>query len=184
MHIAKTPARAFVGSLVGAVLGWTAPASAQEPLKLAGSELEPIKWTALAGWSSDDHLAAFAAYQASCQALRKGYTDDRRPIRRALLNVCRKASGLLPHDSRAARTFFEENFQPVRIARIGESEGLLTGYFEPIVQGSRFPTPEFHVPVYRRPPDLLVAGRKPGSNALPNKSARIGRRNDKGELVP
>jgi len=184
MHIAKTPARAFVGSLVGAVLGWTAPASAQEPLKLAGSELEPIKWTALAGWSSDDHLAAFAAYQASCQALRKGYTDDRRPIRRALLNVCRKASGLLPHNSQAARTFFEENFQPVRIARIGESEGLLTGYFEPIVQGSRFPTPEFHVPVYRRPPDLLVAGRKPGSNALPNKSARIGRRNDKGELVP
>jgi len=25
---------------------------------------------------------------------------------------------------------------------------LLTGYFEPIVQGSRLPNPEFHVPLY------------------------------------
>ena len=125
MHIAKTPMRAFVASLVGAILCSTdAAASAQEPLKLAGSQLEPVKWTELAGWSTDDHLAAFAAYQASCQALRKGHTDDHRPIHRALQNVCRKASGLLPQDSQAARIFFEENFQPVRIARLGESEGL------------------------------------------------------------
>ena len=101
----------------------------------------------------------------------------------ALLNVCRKASGLLPQDFSRPR-LFEENFQPVRIARLGEVDGLLTGYFEPIVQGSRFPTPEFHVPVYRRPRDLVVAGRKPGSNAFPNKGARIGRRNGKGQLVP
>src|SRR5262245_33664587 len=112
MHFAKTPARAIVASLVGTILCSTdVTASVQEPLKLAGSQLEPVKWAELAGWSTDDHLAAFAAYQASCQALRKGYTDDRRPIRRALLSICRKASGLLPHDSQAARTFFEQNFQ-------------------------------------------------------------------------
>jgi hypothetical protein len=57
----------------------------------------------------------------------------------------------------AARTFFEQNFAPVRIARLGEAEGFLTGYYEPIVQGSRFPNPEFHVPLYRRPRDILVA---------------------------
>jgi membrane-bound lytic murein transglycosylase A len=159
--------------------------SAEEPLKLAGTQLEPIKWTELGGWSGDDHLAAFAAYQASCQALRGiRDTDDHRPIGRALLNICRRASGLAPQHSQAARTFFEDNFQPVRIARLGEHEGLLTGYFEPIVQGSRFPNPEFHVPVYRRPPDLVVAGRKPGSHAFPNKGARIGRRGGNGHLVP
>ena len=76
-------------------------------------------------------------------------------------------------ESQAARTFFEENFNPVRIARLGESEGLLTGYFEPIVQGSRLPNPEFHVPVYRRPRDLVVAGRKSLTHAFPNKGARI-----------
>jgi membrane-bound lytic murein transglycosylase A len=137
-----------------------------------------------AGWSTDDHLAAFAAYQASCQALRKGHPDDHRPIESALLNVCRKALGLLAQESQAARTFFEENFNPVRIARLGESEGLLTGYFEPIVQGSRLPNPEFHVPVYRRPRDLVVAGRKSLTHAFPNKGARIVRRDGDGQLVP
>jgi membrane-bound lytic murein transglycosylase A len=183
MHFAKTHAR--VASFLGAILCCSASsASGQEPVKLADSQLEPVKWTELAGWSNDDHLAAFAAYQASCQGLRKGHTGNQRPIHSALLNVCQKALGVLPQESEAARTFFEENFQPVRIARLGETAGLLTGYYEPIVQGSRFPNPEFHIPVYRRPRDLVVAGRRPGFHGFPNKGARIGRRNGKGELVP
>jgi membrane-bound lytic murein transglycosylase A len=185
---AKISARRLVTSLAAAVLCSTPSAgSAEEPLKLADSQLEPIKWTELAGWSADDHLAAFAAYQASCHALRKRErTDDQkqRPIQGALRNVCRKASDLRPQDSEAARRFFEQNFQPVRIATGGEVEGLLTGYYEPIVQGSRFPNPEFHIPLYRRPRDLVAAGHKPGSEAFPNKSVRIGRRNEEGQLVP
>jgi membrane-bound lytic murein transglycosylase A len=185
-RFAKTSAYRIVASVVGAMLCSPASAgSAEEPLKVAGSQLEPIKWTELAGWSADDHLAAFAAYQASCQALHKmGRTDEHKPLQTALLKICRRLSGLSPQDAQAARTFFEENFQPVRIARLGEHQGLLTGYFEPIVQGSRFPNPEFHVPLYRRPPDLVVAGRKPGSDAFPNKGAMIGRRDGNGQLVP
>jgi membrane-bound lytic murein transglycosylase A len=163
----------------------TAAAAGEEPLKIAGSQLEPITWTGLSGWPDDDHLAAFAAYEAGCKALhrvRRG--DDRRPIDRALRNICRKALDLRPADSNTARTFFEENFQPVRIARVGEVEGLLTGYFEPIVQGSRLPNPEFHIPLYRRPRDLIAAGYRPGAAAFPNKGVRIGRRNAKGDLVP
>ena len=151
-----------VARLVGAILCLTldaAAAAAEEPLKLADSQLEPVNWTELAGWPADDHLAAYAAYQASCQALRKmRHTDGLGPIRAALWNVCRKSPDLHLQDRKTARIFFEENFQPVRIARLGEAEGLLTGYFEPIVQGSRFPNPEFHVPVYRRPRDLVAAG--------------------------
>ena len=179
-------AHASIARLVGATLSFIASAaSAEEPLKLADSQLEPINWTELAGWLRDDHLAAFAAYQASCQALHKiRHSGDDGAVPSALRAICRKAIGMHAQDSETARTFFEENFQPVRIARLGESEGLLTGYFEPIVQGSRFPNPEFHVPVYRRPRDLVVAGRKPGSDAFPNKGARIGRRNGKGQLVP
>jgi len=175
-----------VASLVGAILCFTASAAwAEEPLKLADSQLEPVKWTELASWSTDDHLAAFAAYRTSCQALRKTpRTDDHGPIHGALWNACRKAIDLQPKDSDTARTFFEQNFQPVRIAPLGESEGFLTGYFEPIVQGSRFPNPEFHIPLYRRPPDLVAAGHRPGSDAFPNKGARIGRRHENNELVP
>jgi membrane-bound lytic murein transglycosylase A len=178
--------RGLVASLFGAIICLTAgAASAEGPVKLAGSQLEPLKWSELAGWAADDHLAAFAAYQASCQALRKMRRgDDRAAISEALGNVCRKAVGLRPQDADAARVFFEQNFQPVRIARLGEAAGLLTGYFEPIVAGSRFPSPEFPVPLYRRPRDLVADGYKPGSVAFPNKGARIGRRNENNELVP
>jgi membrane-bound lytic murein transglycosylase A len=162
----------------------TTVALAEGPLKFRDSQLEPIKWGELAGWTADDHLAAFATYQASCQALLKSRRSEREELSGALSSVCRKAAGLQPQDTKMARAFFEQSFQPVRIARLGESEGLLTGYFEPIVAGSRFPTPEFHVPLYRRPRDLEAAGYKPGSLAFPNKGVRIGRRNDKNELVP
>jgi membrane-bound lytic murein transglycosylase A len=178
--------RGVVASLFGAIVCLTAgAASAEGPVKLAGSQLEPLKWSELAGWTADDHLAAFAAYQASCQALRKMRRgDDRAAISEALANVCRKATGLRPQDADAARVFFEQNFQPVRIARLGEAAGLLTGYFEPIVAGSRFPSPEFPVPLYRRPRDLVADGYKPASVAFPNKGGRIGRRNENNELVP
>jgi membrane-bound lytic murein transglycosylase A len=172
-------------SLVGAVLCLAANgAFAEEPLKLAGTALEPVKWGELAGWTADDHLAAFAAFQRSCQALRRRrLTDDHGPIFGALWNVCQKVVGLQPSDSAAARTFFEQNFLPVRIARLGEAEGLLTGYFEPVVQGSRFPTRVFHFPLYRRPPDLVAAGKKLCSVAFPNKG-QIGRFNKKNQIVP
>jgi membrane-bound lytic murein transglycosylase A len=178
--------RGVVASLFGAIVCLTAgAASAEGPVKVAGSQLEPLKWSELAGWTADDHLAAFAAYQASCQALRKARrSDDRAAISEALTNVCRKAVGLRPQDSEAARVFFEQNFQPVGIARLGEAAGLLTGYFEPIVAGSRFPSPEFPVPLYRRPRDLVADGYKPGSLAFPNKGVRISRRNENNELVP
>jgi membrane-bound lytic murein transglycosylase A len=174
-----------VASLVGAIICFTATVgSAEGPLKFAGTQLEPIKWTGVAAWKFDDHLAAFAAYQASCQALRKRRPDELGQIAGALSNVCRRAANLRLRDADTARAFFEQNFQPVRIARLGEAEGLLTGYFEPVVAGSRFPGPEFPVPLYRRPRDLVAAGYKPGSLAFPNKGAQIGRRNENNELVP
>ena len=72
----------------------------------------------------------------------------------------------------------------MRIARLGETDGFLTGYYEPIVEGSRLPNPEFHVPLYRRPRDLVAAGHKPGADGFPNKGVLVGRRNEKNEIVP
>src|SRR5260221_264024 len=81
-------------------------ASAQLPLKLSGTQLEPVQWSELAGWPADDHLAAFAAYQAGCRAARKTQrTGDRAEISGALWNVCRNAIELKPQDSDTARAF-------------------------------------------------------------------------------
>jgi membrane-bound lytic murein transglycosylase A len=102
----------LAGALFGAILCFAAAgASAQAPLQLSGTQLEPVKWSELAGWTADDHLAAFAAYQASCRALRTApRSEDRGQISTALSNVCRNAMGLRPRDANTARAFFEQNF--------------------------------------------------------------------------
>ena len=101
----------------------------------------------------------------------------------ALKGPCRRALAAGAPKRAAARAFFEENFRPARIAKLGETSGLLTGYYEPIVDGSRFPSPEFFTPLYRRPRDLLIGGQKPGNGAFPNR-ASVGRRNANRELEP
>jgi membrane-bound lytic murein transglycosylase A len=176
---------AALGKLALAILalGWRAAAA--DPFKLADTGLEPVKWEDVAGWTADDHLAAFRAYDASCQVMRKGqHAADGGPISDGLRQACRAALEARPQDAQAARTFFEQNFVPVRIVRLGDAEGFLTGYYEPIVPGSRFPNPEFHVPLYRRPRDLVAAGHAPGSAPFPNKGAQVGRRNEKNQIVP
>src|SRR5262249_11463880 len=132
-----------VASLLGAIICLTGTgACAGGPLKFASSQLEPLRGSGLAGRTAGGRLAALAAYQSSCRAvLKTRHTDERTGLSAALSNVCRKAANLRPQDAEAARAFFEQNFQPLRIGRLGEAEGLLTGYFEPIVEGSRFPSP-------------------------------------------
>jgi membrane-bound lytic murein transglycosylase A len=166
--------------------GVTASAGAETPLKVAESQLEPLTWTALEGWTEDDHLAALTAFQTSCRVLRniRPAPDNEPPMHGALREVCGRALDIHPRSSVEARGFFEDNFRPVHIARLGESQGFLTGYYEPVLQGSRFPGPEFHFPVYRRPGDLLLDGRKPGPHPIANKNASIGRLNENDQIVP
>jgi membrane-bound lytic murein transglycosylase A len=161
---------------------WASPAG---PWRLPDTQLEPTQWSEVEGWAADDHHAALLAFQTSCRPfLRVKRPRDTRPIAHALAQVCRRAVAIRASDASKARAFFEANFQPVRIAALGEAQGFLTGYYEPVVQGSRFPNPEFHVPIYRRPRDLVAAGHKPDTQAFPNKGALIGRRNVSNQIVP
>jgi membrane-bound lytic murein transglycosylase A len=186
-HARILSASILLASLAGAVLGGLVPAAAAEspdPLKIPDTQLEPLRFAALDGWAADDHIASFSAFLKSCTPfLASKEPREGKPIHTALWQVCRRAASLRPTTAAEAQAFFEENFSPVAIARIGEAKGLLTGYFEPVVEGSRFPSPEFSVPLYRRPRDLLVDGHPAGKNEVPNR-ATITRRNEKGELVP
>jgi membrane-bound lytic murein transglycosylase A len=157
-----------------------------DPLQTPDTQLEPVNWSDIDGWADDDHAAAFATFRTSCNPFLAARTNrDSRPIHRALWEVCRRAAaaGALGNDKAKARSFFEQNFRPVRIAKLGEKTGLLTGYYEPIVDGSRFPNPEFSAPLYRRPSDILVGGKKAPKTALPNRGS-IGRLNAKKEVEP
>ena len=111
-----------------------------------------------------------------------GVPPDSRPVHSALEQVCARAVKAGRLDPKAARLFFEANFVPVRIRKLGDSSGFLTGYYEPIVDGSRFPTREFTVPLYRRPRDLVAPGVAPGA-PFPN-TGQAFRQTPTGDLVP
>ena len=153
-------------------------------MKFPDSELEPLGWGDLDGWASDDHAAAFTTFLSSCRVIVRANKSSREApsMRLALGRICQRGLRERVPNSDTARAFFEANFRPLRISRLGEAQGLLTGYFEPVVDGSRFPTREFTVPMYRRPDDLVAPGRNLASG-FPNKG-EVKRRMRDGTLVP
>jgi membrane-bound lytic murein transglycosylase A len=155
------------------------------PLEISGSQYSPVAWSDIAGWNEDDHLQAYKAFRTSCKPI----ADQRKPpadpkaLGTSLRDPCRAARALELSDGAKARVFFEEQFLPLRISRLGEDAGFVTGYYEPILDGSRTQTDVYTVPVYRRPSNLFVRGFKQDDASLPNKGPvyrKIGRR----KLVP
>lgn len=171
-----------LASITGAARG-----TAADVLTFANSQYEPVAWTDLDGWAGDDHRAAFAAFLASCRAKpakQPSANDTIATIAIALRNICAHARAPRPRDETAARRFFEENFRPLRIARLGQTEGFLTGYYEPIIDGSRVPTAEFTAPLYRRPPNLVASGARSLGGVFPSKGVKVGRRVGRRTIVP
>jgi membrane-bound lytic murein transglycosylase A len=163
------------------------------PLQISGSQYVPVAWADIAGWNDDDHLPAFKAFRLSCKPISAQrdlpadpQTDaktDVKALGSSLRDPCRAARAADISDGGRARAFFEEHFLPLRISRLGEDAGFVTGYYEPILDGSRTQTDAYTVPVYRRPSNLFVRGFKQDAPSLPNKGEvfrKIGRR----KLVP
>jgi len=159
------------------------------PLEIPNSQYIPLAWTDVPGWTDDDQLAAFRTFRASCKpiAAKPGGQPEPKALGDSLRDPCRDARTLdLPDGDKArdrAKAFFEEHFQPVRISRLGDSDGFVTGYYEPVLDGSRTENEVYNVPVYRRPSNLFVRGFKQDAPNLPNKGPvyrKIGRR----KLVP
>jgi len=144
-----------------------------------------VAWADIAGWSEDDHLLAYKAFRTSCRpiAAQRNPLAEPKALGTSLRDPCRAARALDIDHGAKARAFFEEHFLPLRISRLGEAEGFVTGYYEPIIDGSRTQTEVYTVPVYRRPSNLFVRGARQSSAGLPNKGQvfrKIGRR----KLVP
>jgi membrane-bound lytic murein transglycosylase A len=155
------------------------------PVEISGSQYAPVAWAEIPGWNDDDHLAAYKAFRTSCQSIAAQQTPpaDPKALGSSLRDPCRAAKAADISNAARARAFFEENFLALRISRLGEGEGFVTGYYEPILDGSRTRTDVYTVPVYRRPSNLFVRGKKQSDHGLPNKGEvfrKIGRR----KLVP
>lgn len=110
--------------------------------------LKPTTFAALSGWEQDDLRQAWPAFLASCEVLIKK-EDWREP--------CTIAHAVNISDVKAIRTFFEAFFVPHQVVNAdGSEQGLVTGYYEPLLRGSRKRGGPYQTPLYRVPDDLLT----------------------------
>ena len=109
----------------------------------------PIAWSDLPGWPQASLASAWPALLNSCSKL-----AAKDPAWRA---VCDEAALLQGPDDATARAFFERNFVPHR-QRGGwfRSTGLITGYYEPLLEGDWTRSERYRYPIYRVPDDLIA----------------------------
>ena len=137
-----TPAPAEVVAAPSAA----APAAIAETPDTASRILGRVPWPELPGWRQDNHAEALPALLMSCRVLSK---------QAAWREVCEAAPAIKGRE--AARLFFENHFAPYRVAGAdGALDGLITGYYEPTLRGSRKPSARNRYPVYGAPDDLLA----------------------------
>lgn len=118
--------------------------------KPAAQAFAAARWEDLPGWPGSDagELAqTFNAFLASCDALQN------RELWRA---TCASARTLDTHGDNPWRAWFEAQFQPWQLVNPdGSREGLVTGYYEPLLKGSRTRKKPYLTPIYGVPEDLI-----------------------------
>jgi membrane-bound lytic murein transglycosylase A len=114
----------------------------------------------LDGWEADDHAQALAALRQTCEILKRVPAD--RALRGDpklgmtagdLHPVCDLAEKTADQD---AKTFFETAFIPFHVRNGEDKTGLMTGYYEPEMKGSRTRSEAFPASVLARPDSLVM----------------------------
>ncbi len=119
-----------------------------EPESAQFSTYIPAQWMDLPGWFEDDLRPAWDAFLKSCTVLKR---------QQLWQEVCDGAAEMHETDKAGLRTFFERYFSPYQIIDSdGSDTGLVTGYYEPLLHGSRKPSKHYRYPLYTAPDELLT----------------------------
>ncbi len=124
-------------------------------------------WTNLPEWQHQPLLPAWHAFLKSCKPLQQ------KPDWQI---ICDRALRLMHPDETTIREFLEIHFTPQQVTtRDGNDIGLITGYYEPLLKGSRQPSERFRYPIYAQPDNLLKIdlGILPSENKFPPDRGRL-----------
>ena len=138
-----------------------APVETAKPAEIKIADyglLKPAEWDEVDGLSAshagaDDLNLAWPAWLQSCTALVK------KPVWK---NACDTANSLNLQtnnnpDSDSVRAYFRQNFSVYKTTNVdGAESGLITGYYQPILKGSRTKSAKYPFPLYTTPPDLIT----------------------------
>lgn len=106
----------------------------------------PADWSELPGWQLDATRELWPALQRGCEKPAPGWQA-----------LCIAARGFAPASDAQAREWLQARLQPYRVESLeGAADGLITGYFEPLVEAQRQPRAGFRVPLHAPPDDLAT----------------------------
>lgn len=121
----------------------------QDVLIRAQSRWIGVDWSELPGWQGDRISEVWPALLLGCERPAAGWQA-----------FCAAARGAPAADDAALREWLQARLRPYRIERLeGSADGLITGYFEPLIDASRQPRGASRIPLYQTPADLQA--RKP-----------------------
>jgi len=109
---------------------------------------KPIHFSELPGWEQDQHAQAFSALGQSCIRLAKKPDWQ---------TICKNADSLGTPGNEAAKLFFETHFTPHTLrGEKGKTQGMITGYYEPLLHGAMQADERYRYPLYQSPDDMLI----------------------------
>ncbi|HXV74486.1 MAG TPA: MltA domain-containing protein [Sphingomonadales bacterium] len=140
--------------------------------------LRAVSFSSLEGWKADEQSEAFYTFLKSCASLKSRAGAE---IMQGSCHRAAEAEALVREHPSLARVFFEETFTP-HLVRVGwKKKGLLTGYYEPLIEASLAPDPAYPYPLYARPADQVTVDLK---DFRPELSGRLVGRIEGEKLVP
>lgn len=118
-----------------------------EPQDTTSTENETLSdeltFSDLPSWDSENHQEALESFISSCKTKRTQVLYE---------ELCKQASV-----STDAKEFFMANFTPFTLdATLTKGDGIMTGYYEPLLKGSLTKKEPFIYPIYSTPRDLIT----------------------------
>ena len=118
-----------------------------ESLSYSKANLQKASFSDMEGFDEDNLDLALEVFKKDCQKASK---------KKLFKEVCQEANA--SHDS---EYFFKTYFTPYKLYNNNETdEGLITGYFEPLLYGSLKQSKKYPYPIYKTPEDLVVVDLK------------------------
>lgn len=109
------------------------------------SRWTPVRWASLPGWGRDALHEAWNAWVRGCERPAAGQA-----------RLCAQARPLAIASAAEQKAWIEHQFQPYRVdtPEGAATNGLLTGYYEPILSATRLPDARHRTPLHAPPPGL------------------------------
>ena len=109
--------------------------------------LKLASWEDLDGLLQDDLVAAWPAWMQSCTRLIK---------KDVWKSACETAQTIKPNNATIVN-YLAEYFDVYQANNVdGSTTGLITGYYQPLLNGSRTPSEKYPYPLYQEPKDLIT----------------------------